>query len=60
MVTENAITLIKNEGVLPYSLSDNNKITVFSDEKPRNDLIKNIFQLLLMTLLLRLICKIKL
>ncbi|MEY0882550.1 glycoside hydrolase family 3 protein [Providencia stuartii] len=40
MVTENAITLIKNEGVLPYSLSDNNKITVFSDEKPRNDLIK--------------------
>ena len=41
MVSENAITLIKNEKVLPYSLEDNNNIVIFSDEKPRNNLIKS-------------------
>ncbi len=40
MVSENSITLIKNEGILPYSLKKNNKIVIFSDEKPRNELIK--------------------
>ncbi|WP_272668985.1 glycoside hydrolase family 3 protein [Providencia sp. PROV151] len=40
MVTENAITLIKNEGVLPYSLKGDNNLIIFSDEKPRNELIK--------------------
>lgn len=35
-----AITLIKNEGVLPYPLKSTNNIMVFSDEQPRNELIK--------------------
>lgn len=40
MVSEQAITLIKNENVLPYTLKSRNKILVISDEKPRNTLIQ--------------------
>ncbi|CNH39774.1 glycoside hydrolase family 3 protein [Yersinia pekkanenii] len=39
-ISEQAITLIKNDNVLPYRLNKQNKIMVFSDEKPRNELIK--------------------
>lgn len=40
MVSEQAITLIKNENILPYVLKSNNHILVISDEKPRNTLIQ--------------------
>ncbi|MEQ4694140.1 glycoside hydrolase family 3 N-terminal domain-containing protein [Providencia manganoxydans] len=40
MVSEQAITLIKNDNVLPYTLKSQNKILVVSDEKPRNELIQ--------------------
>ncbi len=38
-ISEQAITLIKNDNVLPYHLKPQNGIMVFSDEKPRNELI---------------------
>lgn len=38
-ISEQAITLIKNEQVLPYALKPQNNIMVFSDEGPRNELI---------------------
>ncbi|WP_338628443.1 glycoside hydrolase family 3 protein [Yersinia intermedia] len=38
-ISEQAITLIKNDNVLPYKVKSQNKIMVFSDEKPRNELI---------------------
>ncbi|AIN19680.1 hypothetical protein CH54_3098 [Yersinia rochesterensis] len=38
-ISEQAITLIKNDNVLPYQIKPQNKIMVFSDEKPRNELI---------------------
>ena len=38
-ISEQAITLIKNDNVLPYKIKPQNKIMVFSDEKPRNELI---------------------
>lgn len=38
-ISEQAITLIKNDNVLPYQVKPQNKIMVFSDEKPRNELI---------------------
>lgn len=40
MVSEQAITLIKNENVLPYQLKPLNRIFIISDEKPRNTLIQ--------------------
>nr|WP_314267970.1 glycoside hydrolase family 3 protein [uncultured Moellerella sp.] len=40
MVSERAITLIKNEGVLPYQLQAKNQILIISDEEPRNALMK--------------------
>ncbi len=40
MVSEQAITLIKNENILPYVLKSNNRVLVISDEKPRNTLIQ--------------------
>lgn len=40
MVSEQAITLIKNENVLPYQLKPLNRIFTISDEKPRNSLIQ--------------------
>lgn len=40
VISEQAITLIKNDGVLPYPLKAHNNIMVFSDERPRNELIK--------------------
>lgn len=38
-ISEQAITLIKNDNVLPYHLKPQNNIMVFSDEKPRNEII---------------------
>ena len=38
-ISEQAITLIKNDHVLPYRVKPQNNIIVFSDEKPRNELI---------------------
>lgn len=38
-LSEKAITLIKNDNVLPYQLHSHNKIMVYSDERPRNELI---------------------
>lgn len=40
MVSEQAVTLIKNDNVLPYILKPQNRILVISDEKPRNTLIE--------------------
>ncbi|ELX8379942.1 glycoside hydrolase family 3 protein [Providencia vermicola] len=40
MVSEQAITVIKNDHVLPYILKPQNRILVISDEKPRNELIQ--------------------
>ncbi|EJD6411324.1 glycoside hydrolase family 3 protein [Providencia sp. CRE-3FA-0001] len=40
MVSEQAITLIKNDNILPYQLKPQNRILVISDEKPRNALIQ--------------------
>ncbi|MGJ3355083.1 glycoside hydrolase family 3 protein [Providencia sp. Je.9.19] len=40
MVSEQAVTLIKNEKVLPYQLKSQNNILVISDESPRNTLIQ--------------------
>lgn len=39
-VAERAITLIKNDRLLPYRLKDNNEILVISDENARNELIR--------------------
>lgn len=39
-VSEQAVTIIKNDGTLPYQLKPENKILVISDEYPRNQLIK--------------------
>lgn len=39
MVANQAITLIKNEGVLPYALKKDNRVLVISDENSRNALI---------------------
>ncbi|EGT3624632.1 glycoside hydrolase family 3 protein, partial [Morganella morganii] len=39
-VSEQAVTVIKNDGILPYHLKQNNRILVISDEHPRNQLIK--------------------
>ncbi|SCC50130.1 glycoside hydrolase family 3 protein [Kosakonia oryziphila] len=38
-ISEKAITLIKNDGILPYKLQNKNDIMVYSDERPRNELI---------------------
>ncbi|HHG9971438.1 TPA: glycoside hydrolase family 3 protein, partial [Yersinia enterocolitica] len=38
-ISEQAITLIKNDNILPYQVKSQNKIIVFSDERPRNELI---------------------
>lgn len=38
-ISEQAITLIKNDNILPYQVKPQNKIIVFSDERPRNELI---------------------
>ncbi|WP_186379324.1 glycoside hydrolase family 3 protein [Yersinia massiliensis] len=38
-ISEQAITLIKNDQVLPYRLKQQNEMIVFSDEGPRNELI---------------------
>lgn len=38
-ISEQAITLIKNDNVFPYQVKPQNKIIVFSDERPRNELI---------------------
>ncbi|WP_392562908.1 glycoside hydrolase family 3 protein [Orbus sturtevantii] len=38
-VAEASITLIKNNALLPYKLQPENKIVIFSDELPRNELI---------------------
>ncbi|WP_413494153.1 glycoside hydrolase family 3 protein [Morganella psychrotolerans] len=40
MVSEQAITLIKNEDILPFVLKPQNRILIISDEKPRNTLIQ--------------------
>lgn len=40
MVSEQAITLIKNDNVLPYTLKSQNNVLVISDEQPRNILIQ--------------------
>ncbi|MCW2257158.1 beta-N-acetylhexosaminidase [Providencia alcalifaciens] len=40
MVSEQAITLIKNDNVLPYPLKLYNKMLIISDEKLRNTLIQ--------------------
>ncbi|MBS4687860.1 glycoside hydrolase family 3 protein [Aeromonas sobria] len=39
MVAENAVTLIKNDGVLPVALNSGKKILVISDEQPRSDMM---------------------
>lgn len=39
-VSEQAVTVIKNDAILPYQLNQDNKILVISDEYPRNQLIK--------------------
>ncbi len=39
LVANQAITLIKNEGVLPYALKKDNQLLVISDENSRNTLI---------------------
>ncbi|WP_431223547.1 glycoside hydrolase family 3 protein [Serratia sp. L9] len=39
-ISEQAITLIKNDHILPYPLKQQNTIMVFSDEAPRNQLIE--------------------
>ncbi|MDN0093730.1 glycoside hydrolase family 3 protein [Yersinia rohdei] len=45
-ISEQAITLIKNDSVLPYHIKPHNNIIVFSDEKPRNELIaKHLFEI---------------
>ncbi|MDV5373170.1 glycoside hydrolase family 3 protein [Enterobacter hormaechei] len=45
-VTSQAITVIKNEHVLPWPLQKSNRIFIYSDEKPRNELIaKNLQQI---------------
>jgi len=38
-ISEASITLIKNNDVLPYKLNANNRVVIFSDEQPRNQLI---------------------
>ncbi|MGP1956895.1 MAG: glycoside hydrolase family 3 protein [Arsenophonus sp. NC-PE1-MAG3] len=40
MLADHAITLIKNNNLLPFQLKYDNKIVIFSDEKARNQLIK--------------------
>ncbi|MEI9697148.1 glycoside hydrolase family 3 protein [Moellerella wisconsensis] len=39
-VSDHAITLIENQHILPYTLAKNNNFVIFSDEQPRNELIK--------------------
>lgn len=43
-ISEASITLIKNNQVLPYKLKDSNNIVIFSDEQPRNNLIRHQLQ----------------
>ena len=43
-VAEHAITLIKNDNLLPYSLSAQNNLLVISDENTRNDIIRSELQ----------------
>ncbi|WON77354.1 glycoside hydrolase family 3 protein [Serratia sp. UGAL515B_01] len=43
-VAENAITLIKNDGLLPYQLKAKNNFLVISDENARNKLVSNELQ----------------
>lgn len=38
-ISAKAITVIENDGVLPWKLQTNNKIFIYSDEQPRNELI---------------------
>ncbi|WP_313083277.1 glycoside hydrolase family 3 protein [Atlantibacter sp.] len=38
-IAEQAVTLIKNDGVLPFPLKHTNSVLVYSDEAPRNALI---------------------
>lgn len=43
LVSEKAITLLKNDHhLLPYPLKAQNKIVIYSDEKPRNELIEKL------------------
>ncbi|CNF44127.1 glycoside hydrolase family 3 protein [Yersinia frederiksenii] len=45
-ISEQAITLIKNDNILPYHIMPHNNIIVFSDEKPRNELItKHLYEI---------------
>lgn len=39
MVSENAVTLIKNDGVLPVALNAGKKILIISDEQPRSEMM---------------------
>ena len=39
-IAEQAVTLIKNNGVLPFPLKRTNTVLVYSDEQPRNALIE--------------------
>lgn len=43
-IAEASITLIKNNGILPFKLKADNRIVIFSDEQPRNDLIRHKLQ----------------
>lgn len=40
MVSDHSISLIENQNILPYQLKKDNNFIVFSDEQPRNELIK--------------------
>ncbi|OMQ26989.1 beta-N-acetylhexosaminidase [Serratia oryzae] len=43
-VAERAVTLIKNDNLLPYSLNAQNNVLVISDENTRNDIIRSELQ----------------
>ncbi|PVZ83959.1 beta-N-acetylhexosaminidase [Serratia sp. S1B] len=43
-VAEHAVTLIKNDNLLPYSLNSQNNVLIISDENTRNDIIRSELQ----------------
>ncbi|WP_392551914.1 glycoside hydrolase family 3 protein [Orbus wheelerorum] len=43
-IAEASITLIKNNAILPYQLKADNRVVIFSDELPRNELIRKQLQ----------------
>lgn len=43
-VAERAVTLIKNDNLLPYSLNAQNNVLIISDENTRNDIIRSELQ----------------